>query len=271
MIPVSVLVAAVCMGILTGFLASLAGVGGGFLYVPILVLVFGLDPQDAVGTSLTVIIFTTLAASVSYLRQKRVFFRSAVCLLFPSIVFAIVGASLTPFVSGTAIALLFSLVVGLLAVKMLIPEFPLVIALRKGPSCEETCCDRFSFIARNRLYYLHYMVWGAFAGLASGLTGIGGGIFNLPALVSTGMPVHFAAATSSLVVLGTSCAGAGTHAVLGHIEPAYALSLSAGAVIGAYTGARTAPMIPATVLRKGIGVLLAGVAVMMLIFTLSGS
>lgn len=270
MIPVTIAAAAICMGVLAGFVAALAGVGGGFLYVPILVLVFGLDPQDAVGTSLTVIIFTTLVASVSYIRQKRVFFRSAVCLIIPSGVFAVAGAYLTAFISGVIVALLFSLVVGLLAVKLLFQEFPLIRAIETGPSCEETCCDRFSCIAKNRLYYLHYAVWGALAGLASGLTGIGGGVFNVPAMVTAGMPVHFAVATSSVVVLGTSAAGAGIHATLGHIQSAYALSLSMGAVIGAYAGARTAPKAPEQLLRKGIGILLAVVSLAMLLATLPG-
>ena len=270
MIPVTDVAAAVCMGVLAGFLAALAGVGGGFLYVPILVLVFGLDPQDAVGTSLTVIIFTTLAASVSYLRQKRVFFRSAACLIVPSVMFAIAGAYLTSFISGVIVALLFSLVVGVLAVKLLFQEFPFVRAIEWGPSFEETCCDCFSCTAKNRLYYVHYAVWGALAGLASGLTGIGGGIFNVPAMVTAGMPVHFTVATSSVVVLATSGAGAGIHATLGHIQPAYALSLSIGAVIGAYAGAQTAPKAPEQLLRKGIGILLAIVAITMLITTLLG-
>lgn len=271
MIPFPIAVAAVCMGIVAGFLAALAGVGGGFLYVPILILGFGLDPQEAVGTSLTVVIFTTLAASLSYLRQKRIFFRSAVCLMAPSIVCAIAGASLTAFISGEIVALLFSLVVGLLAVKLLFREFPLVRAIETGPFCEETCYDRFSCIAKNRLYYLHYAAWGSLAGLASGLTGIGGGVFNVPALVSAGMPVHFAVATSSVVVFGTSCAGAGTHATLGHIHLGYALSLSTGAVIGAYAGARTAPKAPEQLLRKGIGILLAVVSITVLVSTLFGA
>lgn len=270
MIPVTIAVAAVFMGMAAGFLAALAGLGGGFLYVPILILVFGLAPQDAVGTSLVVIIFTTLAASASYLRQKRVFFRSAACLLAPSIVVAIAGAYLTAFISGAIVGLLFSLVVGMLAIKLLFPKFPLVRALERGPSCEETCCDSYSRRVKTRIFYFHYTVWGACAGLASGLTGIGGGVFNVPALVTTGMPVHFAVATSSLVVLGTSWAGALTHATLGHVELAYALSLSAGAVIGAYAGAHTSPRAPEHLLRTGIGILLAAVAVMMLGSILSG-
>jgi hypothetical protein len=258
-------VVAVLLGMGTGFLAALAGVGGGFLYVPILILIFGLDPQDAVGTSLAVIIFTTLAASASYLRQNKVFFRSAACILPPSIIGAVAGAYLTDFISGTLITVLFSLFVGLLAIKLIFPDFPLVRAFRKGPSFIETSPDTNSFIVETNVYYVHYGIWGFLAGLASGLTGIGGGIFNVPALVTTGMPVHYAVATSSLAVLGTSSAGAFTHATLGHIQTAYALTLSIGAIVGAYAGAHTAPKIPGHLLRSGIGSLLAMVAFGMLV------
>jgi uncharacterized membrane protein YfcA len=56
MIPVSLAVMAVVLAIPVGFLAAVAEVwGGGFLYVPILVIIFGLDPYPAVGTNLAVI------------------------------------------------------------------------------------------------------------------------------------------------------------------------------------------------------------------------
>jgi hypothetical protein len=271
MMPAVIAAEAVFMGIAAGFLAALAGFGGGFLYVPILILVFGLDPQDAVGTSLTVIIFTTLSASVSYLHQKRIFLMSAVFLLVPSIIFALAGAYLTAVVPGTVITLVFSVFIGMLGIKLILPEFPFVRPIEKGPSREETCCDSFSCTVTTRIYYVHYIFWGALAGLASGLSGIGGGVFHVPALVTSGMPVHYAVATSSLVVLGTSCAGAGIHAILGHIQLPYAISLSLGAVLGAYAGARTAPGISAHLLRKGIGTLLVVVAVIMLASTLLSS
>lgn len=270
MIPVSLAAAAVILAIPAGFLAGVAGVGGGFLYVPMLVIIFGLDPVSAVGTSLVVIIFTTLTASVSYFHQGRILFLSAVCLILPSIVFAVIGASLTAVLTGEIIALLFSVVVGMLSIKLLCPDFPFIRALERGPSCVETCSDRFSKTIENRIYYANYFLWGSLAGFVSGLTGIGGGVINVPALVTASVPVHYAVATSAVVVLFTSAAGAGIHAALGHIEPGYAIALSLGAVIGAYAGTRAAPHIPEHHLQRGIGVLLASVAAIMVIDTVFG-
>jgi uncharacterized membrane protein YfcA len=56
----SLVIAAACVGLLTGLLAN----GGGFLLVPMYLLLFGLDMREAAGTSLLVIAalaFPTLA------------------------------------------------------------------------------------------------------------------------------------------------------------------------------------------------------------------
>ncbi|HAB31289.1 MAG TPA: permease [Cryomorphaceae bacterium] len=47
-------------GIIVGVLTGLVGAGGGFLIIPALVLVTGLDMKTAIGTSLTIIAFKSL-------------------------------------------------------------------------------------------------------------------------------------------------------------------------------------------------------------------
>lgn len=132
--------------------------------MPILILLFGPDPVIAVGTSLVVIIFTTIVASVSYFRQGRIFFRSALCLILPSSICAILDASLTALLTGVFVALLFSGVVVMLSAKLLYPDLPFIRALKRGPFCEETCSDCFS-ITQLRLYYANYLLWGSLAAL----------------------------------------------------------------------------------------------------------
>lgn len=51
----------VCLSTLTGLLTGFFGVGGGFMVVPILVLVFGLPMRQAAGTSLVIMVITALA------------------------------------------------------------------------------------------------------------------------------------------------------------------------------------------------------------------
>lgn len=65
-----VLLAATGMGV--GLLTGLAGVGGGFLIVPALVLVAGVPMKRAVGTSLVVIGLSTLSALAAYRGQVSI-------------------------------------------------------------------------------------------------------------------------------------------------------------------------------------------------------
>jgi hypothetical protein len=57
------------LGLLAGCLVGIFGGGGGFFFVPILVLLFHVQTQTAVATSLAAIIPTTTCASISHFRQ----------------------------------------------------------------------------------------------------------------------------------------------------------------------------------------------------------
>lgn len=59
------------IGILTGFLTGMFGVGGGFVIVPALVLFSGMEMHRAVGTSLMVIFLVSLSGVTSYLISGR--------------------------------------------------------------------------------------------------------------------------------------------------------------------------------------------------------
>ncbi|WP_172650063.1 sulfite exporter TauE/SafE family protein [Rhodococcus opacus] len=59
-------------GIAVGFLTGLFGVGGGFLIIPALVLMLGLDMSVAVGTSLVIIVANSAAGLVSHLSSASI-------------------------------------------------------------------------------------------------------------------------------------------------------------------------------------------------------
>lgn len=63
---------AAAAGVATGVLTGLLGVGGGFLIVPVLVLVLGLPVTIAVGTSLLAITLTSTAALAAHLASSSV-------------------------------------------------------------------------------------------------------------------------------------------------------------------------------------------------------
>ena len=92
-----------------GILASILGVGGGTLFVPSLSLIFGLDPKIAIGTSLAIIVFTSLSGTVTYGRQGRIFYKSAIFIILPSVAGSIIGSLSTAYIPGSVLALIFAL------------------------------------------------------------------------------------------------------------------------------------------------------------------
>lgn len=66
------LAAVIATGLLVGTFTGLIGAGGGFLIVPALVVLMGLDMRAAVGTSLLVIVLNSFAGFAGYLSHARI-------------------------------------------------------------------------------------------------------------------------------------------------------------------------------------------------------
>jgi uncharacterized membrane protein YfcA len=61
---------AVVVGLLGGLFGGMLGVGGGFLFVPGMVLLLSVDQHTAQGVSLAVIALTALLGAVTHYRQR---------------------------------------------------------------------------------------------------------------------------------------------------------------------------------------------------------
>ncbi|HXX54527.1 MAG TPA: sulfite exporter TauE/SafE family protein [Methanoregula sp.] len=247
-----------------GLIAAVIGLGGGFLYVPTLSLIFGLDPRMAVGTSLAAMMSSSVAASVTYRGQKKILYRAAIVLLIPSVVFSVLGSLATNQIDTRMIIALFAVVLILISLEMLLPDLRLIRKLSFGPSFPVRCRITAGREKQITIPYIHLFAWGALGGLVSGITGVSGGAFFVPALVAAGVPVHFAVATSLCTIIPTSIAGAFTHAALGHVSPELFVPYAIGAGIGAFTGARIAPRIHEDRIRQIFGVLILAIALLMI-------
>jgi len=246
-----------------GLIASIIGMGGGFLYVPTLTLIFGVEPKTAIGTSLAITVFAACAATLCYRGQKKILISAALVMIIPSMIFVVLGSLVTASVDPRALEFLFVLALLVIALQMFWPALPVVRKISRGPSFVVKVAGTNGDDNPVRIPYTHLIIWGAMGGLISGTTGISGGVFFVPALVAIGVPVHFAVATSLLAIIPTSITGAATHAVLGHISLPFLIVCGTGAGIGAYIGASLAPRIHADHIRKFFGILLIVIALLM--------
>ena len=70
----------IVLGLITGILAGLLGVGGGIVVVPVLMILFGASDLEAKGTSLLMMIPTALSGTVGNLRRKNVDLPAAIAI-----------------------------------------------------------------------------------------------------------------------------------------------------------------------------------------------
>jgi len=245
------LVSLALLGSLVGFTGAFLGVGGGFILVPLLTLLFGLDPHHAVGTSLATIMFTGAFSASAYFRQRRLDWRLGLLTEISTMPGGLAGSLLTAYVTSKELKNLFAIFLIILALSMIIREdysrskregkkvFPWKRSLRDSSGIE------FDY----QVDILKLLLMGILAGLASGFFGIGGGVIKVPVLYNLGVPIHIAIATSTFMITLTAFSGTIGHTILGHVLWIKVLGIVPGLLLGTRLGARVAYKAESKILR----------------------
>jgi len=99
------------VGLLIGLLKGMMGIGGGVVFMPLLILVVGLTPHQAVGTSLGVVIFSSIAGASKYALTGNVNLCIVMALLVSSVFGVQIGAFICSRLHGARLRKYFALVV----------------------------------------------------------------------------------------------------------------------------------------------------------------
>jgi uncharacterized protein len=110
-------VLAVLLGAVAGVLAGMFGVGGGILFVPVLVAL-GLDQHEATGTSLLAIIPTAVVGTWRQARYGNVRWQSAAVIGAAAVVAAQGGVVLAESLSGATLRKLFAALLAVVAAQI---------------------------------------------------------------------------------------------------------------------------------------------------------
>ncbi len=252
------------LGFLIGTVASMVGVGGGVFIVPLLALFYGFSPSHAVGTSLATIVFTSLAATLNYSRQNRIYYKTGLLLALTTVPGSLVGAYLTSIIEERLLGLIFAIFLFFVAFRMI---FKLNFSRRQrlaGEKNEETIDSEDSLLrAKNK--FSQGVALAFFAGISSGLLGIGGGSVMVPIMaLALKMSMHITVATSMFTMVFTSTSGLVEHFRLNNVDLTYALLLVLGTIFGAQLGAYTSKRISGIGLRRIFGVVLILVSLRMI-------
>ncbi len=107
------------LGFVTGILTMLLGVGGGFIMVPAMIYLLGMQTQVVVGTSLLQILFVTMASTLVHsLTTKAVDLVLAILLLIGSVTGAQLGTRISRKMRPEYLRIILAFIVLVVAIRM---------------------------------------------------------------------------------------------------------------------------------------------------------
>jgi uncharacterized membrane protein YfcA len=193
----------ICIGLISGFLAGIFGVGGGMVIVPVLVVTFSLIGVSelvlthlAVGTSLMAIAFTSLSSIKEHHKYGLIDWKLVRFLSIGMMIGSAVGVYFVIDVNGRFLQYLMGIFAWLIAAKMVLKWSPKV--------------------TRNGLHSLFgQSISGGIIGFGSSWFGIGGGSFTVPYLTWQKYPMIQAVSIAAACGFPIALAGSFSNMVIG--------------------------------------------------------
>jgi len=264
MLSIGLLAALLGCGVLAGFLAGLFGVGGGLVIVPVVVWVLGAAGLGgdhvqhlAVGTSLAVMVFTSVSSVRAHHKKGAVDWRIVRSMAPAMVVGTFLGSQIAGWLPSHGLKWFFVVYAYLIGLQMLFDVKPQAARDMPGKPGQ----------------------WGAgtLIGMVSSWVGIGGGSMSVPFMSWCNVPVRNAIATSAALGWPIAVAGALGYLVSGWSVPGLprgsvgfvylpaTLALMVMTVLFAPVGARLAHQLPVARLKKLFALLMLFMASDMLV------
>ncbi len=268
----------VAVGAVTGIAGAVLGTGGGVFLIPLLVLAFGVPMHYAVGTSILAVIATSTAVASVNVERGTANMRLGMTLEIGTSLGAISGGLAAGWLTAPVLETLFALVL-----------LPTAVLMWRGREETGSHASRKSeplrsanspgwFGARyqdpqlgREVVYRVQRLWAGFtvsimAGIMSGLLGIGGGVFKVPALdLFCKVPIKAAAATSNFMIGVTAAASAFLYFGRGEVRPMLTAAVVLGVLVGSAVGSYVNRFVAGRAVERTFAVLLIAVAAEMFV------
>lgn len=243
------------IAILAGIIGSMVGVGGGILVVPALTIGFGVPIEYAIGASIVSTIATSSGAASAYVRDRITNLRIGMFLEIGSVLGSIVGVTTTLYFVRTGLSWIIFVVFGLV---LFFSAFNVLQNARREQRGESAVnaqpnalAERLNLRGDYEDKSLHKTIGYVatripaglvvifFAGLLSGLLGVGGGVLKVLGMdTMMRLPFKVSTTTSNFMIGVTATASTGILYVAGYVNVILAAPIALGVVVGSLAGAR---------------------------------
>ncbi len=250
LIDILVIISLLVIGLATGVLSGLLGIGGGIVFVPVLIFVLpliGVESEmvaiSTIATSLLASLFTTSSSFYNHKRNNNVSLKNGIILGVGAFISAAIAPKILVNLNPVTLKIIIAFFIFLAALKFLFQN------------------DKKEKVYKDINIGWLFILGLIFGGLAS-ISGLGGGIFYVPILLFfLKGNLKLAVGTSSFVVLFTMASSSVSFLFLnrdwnpeifqfGYINVAAAVLLGVGAVFGTYLGVKLVFKVPLSIFRK---------------------
>jgi len=238
------------------FLFSIFGMGGGLFYMPLFVLFLD-DYWTASLLSFLCIWVTSASAATSYFQKRLIDWRLVGYLGVPLIAMVLVSGFFIQKIPGEGLQKVLGAVLFWAGISMIFPAIHRGLLERFSRTCGQRFPHgtyKFSPLALSPLTMV--------IGLLAGISGIAGGVFEVPLMAGIlQTSAHTAVATSSAIIFFAACCGSlgrmASYPQDMHVHPAFLTALLISAFAGGYLGPKVSVRLPKNVFKKICGVFVA--------------
>jgi len=258
-LSLNIAIGATIIGLVVGMLTGIFGVGGGFLMTPALMIFLNIPGPVAVGTDLTVILANNSLGMLKRRRSGTIDVKLALTIAAGSVLGVLAGSYFLELLDDAPKLIIlgkeqetvqYCLLCIFMVLLVWIAGYMLFDYKRNRGKARENRLGSFagfkvppylyfSSLEQPQLSVVTLLILGFFVGVLTGLIGIGGGIFLLPALVYfVGQPARKAVGTSLLLVWISSLAAVIRKTSVGHVSLLLLLFLLIGGLTGTLLGTK---------------------------------
>lgn len=226
-----------------GLLGSLTGLGGGVVIIPLLTLLLNVNIHYAIGAALISVIATSSGSAAAYVKEGITNIRLGMFLEIATTIGAMTGAMLALHIQTSVIAVVFGVILIFSALMSLRPKKE-IVNQRKSLWAEKLKLNSSYPTPTGPVNYGVLNVAGGFfmmlfAGVISGLLGIGSGALKVVAMDGImRIPFKVSTTTSNFMIGVTAAASAVVYLQRGYIDPGLSMPVVIGVLLGALTGSK---------------------------------
>ena len=234
----------IAIGFLVGMLGTLIGAGGGFILVPLLIIMYPkLTPDIITAVSIAIVACNAISGSVAYAHSGRIDYKAGLVFALFTIPGSVLGVIVTKYIPSHVFHILFGVILIMLAILLFFKKRPqhehkidpsnLLPGWKHHNLTDRTGCNYDYSYNQTKGILISVVV-----GFISPILGIGGGIIHVPAMVNIlYFPVYIPTATSHFILAIMSTVRVVAHAIQGSYDNAYNLRMVIGLCVGVIPGA----------------------------------